>query len=92
MRRRTTSYSLVAQQIGSDITVTDSRGREYTGFMCGDRVEAHAPFTYQEDGGTTTVHDLVFTVVGDFLNGTSRWSWSDSFESCTGTSTFSATR
>jgi len=87
-----TAYSLTALQIGSDITVTDTTGRQYTGFICGDRVEAYTPFSYPEDGGTTTVQDLVFTVTGNALSGTSRWSWTDGSDACSGTSAFTATR
>jgi len=87
-------YTLTGTQTpgSSAVTVIDSIGRNYSGTMCGNVVTASVPFSYAEDGGMTTVTQLIFTVTGDSLSGSSNWSWSDGIDSCAGTSTFTATR
>ena len=87
------AYQLNAVQNGSSVTVTDSRGRSYTGTLSGSQLIANVPFSYEEDGGTTTVSQLTINVQSsDRLSGNSTWSWSDGFESCNGRSSFQATK
>ncbi len=89
----TDNYSLTGTQAtgASAVTVTDTRGRSYSGTMCGNVGTASVPFSYAEDGGTTTISALSFTVTGGSLSGTSTWSWSDGSQSCSGSTTFTGT-
>lgn len=87
------AYRLFAEQNGSSVTVTDERGRSYTGTLSGNQLIANVPFSYGEDGGTTTVSQLTINVQSNNqLSGNSTWSWSDGFESCNGTSSFQANK
>lgn len=87
-------FTWSADQTGGSVIaiVVTGEGPAFTGFMCGERVEADTPFSYPEDGGTTTVSSMLFTVMNDTLQGTYEWTWSDGLGGdCEGTTTFNGT-
>ena len=85
------SYDMFATQNGAAIQVTDEQGRSYTGTMAGNQIFPQVPFSYNEEGGVTTVTQLTITALSEVeLEGNSVWSWTNGSESCSGTSTFSA--
>ena len=81
-------YSAVIIQIDCDITVT-MEGVSYDGEVDGHRVEWTG--SYPEDGGTTTA-TINLTVSGNTISGTASWTWSDAYESCSGTSTITGSK
>ena len=87
------SYSLTFTQSGSSVAATDTNGRTYNGTYCHPTVQTGVPFSYPEDGGTTTVTALTITVLSaNSMTFSSSWTWVGPGGSCSGTSTGTASR
>ncbi len=87
------SYTLTFVQSGSAVVATDTNGRNYNGTYCHPSIQTGVPFSYAEDGGTTTVTALTITVVNaNLATFSSSWTWVGPGGSCSGTSTGTATR
>ncbi len=48
--------------------------------------------SFSEEGGTTTITSSNINVSGINYSGSANWTWSDGFDSCSGTTQISATR
>lgn len=84
-------YTLVATQSGKDLSVfSPNQGQTFPGQVCGNSFTYTG--SYPEDGGTTVLDPVRATISGDTISGTTTWRWSDGFESCSGTTDFTATR
>lgn len=86
------SYVLTAAQSNCQLTVTDSGSRSYSGQICDRTINWTG--SYPEDGGTTVVTAMTATLgaSGLSLSGSSTWTWSDGSGSCSGTSSFTASK
>jgi len=77
-------------QDGNALTV-EAPEWTFTGTICGDQVQMGGSFA--EDGGTVTVKaTLVVSAEGDAMQGSDTWTWTDGFESCSGSDSLSGTR
>jgi len=81
-------YTATITQDDCDITVTIA-GESYSGEVDGDDIEWTG--SYSEGGGTTTT-TISLTVSGDSVSGTASWTWTDGFDSCSGTSTITGSK
>ncbi len=81
---------VVTNQTATSVTVATNSGT-HTGSISGNNLSWSG--SYNDDWGTTT-SETSLTVNPDCnsLYGTATWRWSDSYESCSGTSTVTATR
>lgn len=83
-----TSYTLIADQNGNDITVTvgndapENAGSVFTGTVSGDRINWSG--SYPTNGGITEVTSTNITATDSELSGTANWTWSDGYDSCSG--------
>ena len=90
------SYTIIIVQDGTSIQVfssdlEDPDPNPFTGSFDGDTLTWEGSF--MEADGTTTIEDMTLTLSGDFLTGTSTWTWTDdTTPSCGGTSEVTATR
>jgi chitodextrinase len=84
-------YLVSITQNGDNLTVF-AGGQSFSGKLQGNTVSWSG--SYPEDGGTTTISDLKLNLSGggNSLTGTSKWSWSDGIDSCSGVSQVSGTR
>jgi chitodextrinase len=84
-------YLVSITQNGDNLTVF-AGGQSFSGKLQGNSVSWTGSFP--EDGGTTTITDLKLNLSGDgnSLTGTSKWTWSDGSDSCSGVSQVSANR
>ena len=78
-------------QSGNNVTVR-SGGITLNGTIAGNTLSLQG--SYFEDGGTTTVTgaNITIGVSGDSLSGPSVWTWSDGFETCSGSTTLGGSR
>lgn len=83
------SYHLTVEQDGNNLIVKDTSGNEFRGTISGNTLVWSG--SYPEDGGTTT-SSINATISGNSITGTSRWSWADGVDSCSGTSEFHAAK
>ena len=89
----TRSYVMDIVGNGSGVTIYDDLGRSYDGTLDGSRIVGAVPFGYGEGGGMTTVSHIEIQLDGErHLSGESTWTWSDGFETCSGTSSFTGAR
>jgi hypothetical protein len=80
-------FTADAVQTGAAVSVTTSNGRSFTGTVCGNQLRVDVPFTYPEDGGTTTCTRLTITFDTPIhCTYSSNWTWTDGASSCSGTS------
>jgi len=84
----TSYYSATIIQTDCDITIT-IEGVSNDGEIDGDKITWTG--SYLEDGGMTTV-TINLTVSGNTVSGTASWTWSDGYESCSGTSTITGSK
>ncbi|MEL7025331.1 MAG: fibronectin type III domain-containing protein [Pseudomonadota bacterium] len=85
----TNTYVATVTQNGSQVVVTYG-GVSRSGTMTGNELTWSG--SYPEDGGTTTVSSLILNFSGDSATGNATWSWTDGTQSCSGTSSITATR
>jgi len=78
-------------QDGNNITLTDVLGNVLNATISGNQVSVTGSFP--DDGGTTTITNLVLTVSNDGknLSGTSSWTWIDDFGGCQGETSITGT-
>lgn len=84
-------YTLQITQSGNDLSVFNPNlGQTFSGKIAGTSIEWKE--SYPEDGGTMELDPVNATVAGDSISGTSKWRWSDGFDSCSGTTQFAGGR
>lgn len=90
----TFTWSADVVQTGNSATVTitggDNVGTVFTGTISGSTIDWQG--TYPTAGGTTTVTGSNVEATNTSLVGTASWEWSDSDNSCTGTTRLSGNK
>ena len=88
--RENQTFPMAITQDGNRLTAVTPE-LEFNGTMCGNQIRISGSFP--EDDGTVTVNaTLDVSADGQSMQGSDTWTWTDGFESCSGSDSLSGTR
>jgi hypothetical protein len=88
--RENQTFPMTITQDGDALTV-ETPELTFTGTICGNEIQMDGSFP--DEGGTTTVKaTLVVSTDGNSMQGSDTWTWTDGFDSCSGSDSLSGTR